>query len=118
MKIKTLILFIILLIAILVSIGGYIEIKKNQMEEAVEEYLLEDKGYERQEIKSIEGLFSILPVWSVRVVFKDEDNMNYYYQIESNKVEQTREYPTKNADESFLNNFIEGNVTPKHHENK
>ncbi|WP_225986052.1 hypothetical protein [Psychrobacillus glaciei] len=57
--------------------------KKNSLEKQAEEYLTEGKGYGLQEIKSIESVFSKLPVWSVRVVFEDESKINYYYQIKS-----------------------------------
>ncbi|MDF2066532.1 DUF3139 domain-containing protein [Bacillus sp. Cr_A10] len=106
----------ILLVTVLLSLG-YVDIKKKHMEKKVETYLIENKGYDAQEIKSIEGLFSKMPVWSVRVIFEDESNINYYYQIESDKVIQTREYPAKNVNTSFLQDFIEGKMIPKHREN-
>ncbi|MFJ8066435.1 hypothetical protein ACIQYS_17700 [Psychrobacillus sp. NPDC096426] len=95
----------------------YIELKKNSLEKQVEAYLIEDKGYDFQEIQSIEGIFSKLPVWSVCVVFEDESDINYYYQIESGKVFQVREYPRNNVTGSFLNDFIEGRINLIHTEN-
>lgn len=83
----------------------------------MEEYLIEDKGYDLQEIKSIEGIFSKLPVWSVRVVFEDESEINYYYQIESGNVLQVREDPGKGVSKSFLNDYTDGRMDLIHREN-
>lgn len=93
------------------------EWKKHYLAKQVEEYLIEDKGYDLQEIKSIEGIFSKMPVWSVQVVFEDESDINYDYQIESGNVLQVREYPRKGVSKSFLNDYLDGSMDLIHREN-
>lgn len=114
MKIKK---FVFLVLLLLIFSGFfYVEIKKMNLEKKVEEYLINDRGYKPQEIESIEGRFSKLPVWSVSVVFKDEHNLIYHYKVESNKVEQFTVSTAKNVSESFQKSFLKSEIEFKHFE--
>ncbi|WP_193769141.1 DUF3139 domain-containing protein [Metasolibacillus meyeri] len=114
MKIKKI---VFLALSLLVFSGFlYVEIKKMNLEKKVEEYLINDSGYKLQEIESIEGRFSKLPVWSVSVVFKDENNLIYHYRIEFNKVEQFSISTAKNVSESFRKSFLKKEIEFKHFE--
>lgn len=46
----------------------------------VSEYLIEEKGYKKEEIKSIKGVWGKkLPAFYVVVIFMDEENIEYTY---------------------------------------
>jgi hypothetical protein len=52
---------------------------KATIKHEVMQYLLEEKGYQKSEIKEIKSLFGKLPTFSVIVVFIDEPEVGYNY---------------------------------------
>ncbi|QFF99298.1 DUF3139 domain-containing protein [Psychrobacillus glaciei] len=77
---------IIILLIFLVLICGIffihlkIENTKTEYEKRVTSYLVNEKGYEKKEIKSVEGKYGVkLPPYYVVVVFEDEPYVKYIY---------------------------------------
>lgn len=77
---------IIILLMLLVLICGIffihlkIENTKTEFEKRVTSYLVDEKGYEKKELKSVEGIYGVkLPPYYVVVVFEDEPYVKYIY---------------------------------------
>jgi hypothetical protein len=79
----------ILVIVIPISIFVFIKINLYSLQKATTHYLLFDKGLEKTSIMSIKPVFGKAPIFSVRVIFKDEpDNIYYYFKKENGQVFQ------------------------------
>lgn len=58
----------------------YVQSNKIIYANKVSQYLIEEKGYKKEEIKTIEGVWGKkLPAFYVVVIFKDEPNIEYTY---------------------------------------
>ncbi|WP_134684376.1 DUF3139 domain-containing protein [Brevibacillus migulae] len=78
-KLRTLIVSIILL-GLVVTPFLYIGINKMIYAQRVKNYLLDVKGYKKEDIKSVEGVWGIkLPAFYAVVVFTDEPDVEYTY---------------------------------------
>lgn len=76
-KKKYLIVFLIVIIILPVL---YIQSNKVMFANRVLEYLIEEKGYQKEEIKLIKAVWGKkLPAFYVVVIFKDEENIEYTY---------------------------------------
>ncbi|MFE6166928.1 DUF3139 domain-containing protein [Viridibacillus arvi] len=110
-KVK-IILFIFLVLICAVFFAAYlkIEITKTEYEKRVTSYLLDEKGYEKKDIKSVDGIYGVkLPPFYVIVVFEDEPYVKYTY-FAHNEVHQfeyilTEEAIKKNINKSDLKNY-------------
>lgn len=57
-----------------------IENTKTEYEKRVTSYLVDEKGYEKKDIKSVDGIYGVkLPPYYVVVVFEDEPYVKYIY---------------------------------------
>ncbi|SES44998.1 DUF3139 domain-containing protein [Psychrobacillus sp. OK032] len=84
-KITQLVIFIGLVIVPLVSIQANKYIYQNR----VSTYLMEEKGFEKEDIESIEGKWGFkLPAYYAVVTFKNEPNVEYTYFAHDNDVFQ------------------------------
>lgn len=70
--------FVLTIILLIVLSVGYVNLKKYQLKQDVQTYLL-SQGYKSSDIQSITTHFAKAPVFSARVVFSDESNIIYYY---------------------------------------
>ncbi|MGN7477120.1 DUF3139 domain-containing protein [Solibacillus silvestris] len=69
-----------LIVLIMISPILYVQINKVMYASKVSDYLIEEKGYKKEEIKSIEGVWGKkLPAFYVVVIFKNEPNIEYTY---------------------------------------
>ncbi|KOO49121.1 DUF3139 domain-containing protein [Viridibacillus arvi] len=110
-KVK-IILFIFLVIICAVFFAAYlkIEITKTEYEKRVTSYLLDEKGYEKKDIKSVDGIYGVkLPPFYVIVVFEDEPYVKYIYFAHDgvNQIEYilTEEAIKSNINKSDLKNY-------------
>ncbi|NGQ94222.1 DUF3139 domain-containing protein [Brevibacillus sp. SYP-B805] len=79
-KIAFISVWVVILIAIAFSPFLYVQVNKMIYVNRVTTYLLEEEGYKKEDIKSIEGVWNIkLPPFYVVVVFKDEPYVQYIY---------------------------------------
>jgi hypothetical protein len=70
----------IVLLAIIISPFFYVSINKYIYEQRVTDYLLKEKGYKAEEIKSVKGVWGVkLPSFYAVVVFADEPYVEYVY---------------------------------------
>ncbi|MCM3145107.1 DUF3139 domain-containing protein [Brevibacillus sp. MER 51] len=63
-------------------VGGvytYIQIKLNDLEAKMHQYLVVTNDYKESDILRVEAVFSKMPTYSVNVVFKDEPDVTYNY---------------------------------------
>lgn len=104
----------ILLISLLMFIVlpfGYIESKKGLLEEEVYEYLY-SKGYEEEDIRSLDGKFGTLPLFAVDVIFVNEPEVIYTYREREEKIIQLDWGITNEAEQKGI---TEQNISePKH----
>jgi hypothetical protein len=87
-----------------------IEITKTEYEKRVTSYLLDEKGYEKKDIKSVDGIYGVkLPPFYVIVVFEDEPYVKYIYYAHDgvNQIEYilTEEAIKSNINKSDLKNY-------------
>lgn len=76
---KKKILLVILAIAVILPILN-IQINKMKYANKVSDYLIEEKGYKQEEVKSVEGVWGKkMPAYYVIVVFENEPNVEYTY---------------------------------------
>ncbi|GAA0348890.1 DUF3139 domain-containing protein [Bacillus horti] len=91
MKIKTkksfLYSFIILIILLLIIPYALIKYNLHVLENRVVNYLVEEKGYQQNELQSVNGAFGKLPLLSVWVIFEDEPHIQYQY-VERESIRQ------------------------------
>ena len=82
-------LFVAILILIITLLGfTYIEVNKNIYKNKVTNYLLEDIGYDMNEIASVKGVYGFkLPKFYTIVIFENEPYIEYTY-FAHNKVLQ------------------------------
>ncbi|MEI4771674.1 DUF3139 domain-containing protein [Psychrobacillus sp. FJAT-51614] len=76
------ILIILIVLICVVLFGGYLKIEntKTEYENRVTSYLVDEKGYENKDIKSVDGIYGVkLPPYYVVVVFEDEPYVKYIY---------------------------------------
>ncbi|WP_339256287.1 DUF3139 domain-containing protein [Paenibacillus sp. FSL R5-0713] len=79
----------ILALVVVISVWGYLSlfgnpIKKNDAEEKVRAYLIQQKGYSPEELKDISGTYSFKSSeapYGAAVTFADEPNDKYQYII-------------------------------------
>lgn len=70
----------VLLVMLIVSPFLYVQANKFIYAHRVTEYLIEKKGYAKDEIASVQGVWSVkLPPFLVIVKFKDEPDVEYIY---------------------------------------
>ena len=87
----------LLIVAVVIAILApfcTIEIKKQLYEKKVENYLIENRSYQKEEIESIKAKwhFAGLPSYWVNVIFSDEPNVVYIYFAHNSKVRQAEYY--------------------------
>lgn len=76
---KRKILIIFLVIIIIFPIVN-VQVKKIIFANRVSHYLIEEKGYKKEEIQSIEGVWGKkMPAYYVVVIFENEPNIEYTY---------------------------------------
>lgn len=91
---KASILLLSIIGLVIVISTGYVEINTKKIYTAVEKYLIQNRGYTKGEIRSIEVKHSFLnPIlkdeeWKVNVEFKDEPGLTYLYLYNDNKITQ------------------------------
>ncbi|KOO51702.1 DUF3139 domain-containing protein [Viridibacillus arvi] len=119
-KVK-IILFIFLLLICAVFFAAYlkIEITKTEYEKRVTSYLVDEKGYEKKYIKSVDGIYGVkMPPFYVIVVFEDEPYVKYIYYAHNgvNQMEYvlTEEAKKSNIDKSDLKNYDPFNEIEKY----
>ncbi|KGX83107.1 MULTISPECIES: DUF3139 domain-containing protein [Pontibacillus] len=77
---KVYLIITIFIIVILLSPFIYLEVNKNIYENRVTNYLLEERGYNAEEIASVEGVFGFkMPKFYTTVTFEDEPYVKYTY---------------------------------------
>lgn len=82
---------IIIACALLITMGGYVIIGSSNVEKKAWDYL-ESKGYQEEEIQSLEVTHSFLNVilsydeWKIKVVYADEPTSTYSYRIVDGKI--------------------------------
>ncbi|MFF3099759.1 DUF3139 domain-containing protein [Viridibacillus arvi] len=99
------ILFIFLMLIFTVFLAAYlkIEITKTEYEKRVTSYLEDEKGYEKKDIKSVDGIYGVkMPPFYVVVVFEDEPYVKYIY-FAHNGVKQIKYILTEEAIKSNIN---------------
>lgn len=99
------ILFIFLMLIFTVFLAAYlkIEITKTEYEKRVTSYLVDEKGYEKKDIKSVDGIYGVkMPPFYVVVVFEDEPYVKYIY-FAHNGVKQIEYILTEEAIKSNIN---------------
>ncbi|WP_181351133.1 DUF3139 domain-containing protein [Thalassobacillus sp. CUG 92003] len=70
----------IIVLAMIVSPFIYVEVNKNVYENRVNHYLLEEKGYDKEEIASVEGVIGLkMPPFYTTVIFENEPYVEYTY---------------------------------------
>lgn len=104
------VIFITLLIIVIMTPIGYVQINKIVYANRVTEYLLEEKQFGKEEIKSVKGVWGKkLPSFYALVTFKDEPYVEYIY-FAHNEVKQfgyqlTEEAKEAGVTESDLKHF-------------
>ncbi|MEK5209776.1 DUF3139 domain-containing protein [Psychrobacillus sp. FSL H8-0510] len=80
---KVIIILVILIVIIfVVFFRAHLKIEntKTEYEKRVTSYLVDEKGYEKKDIKSVNGIYGIKsPPFYVIVVFEDEPYAQYFY---------------------------------------
>lgn len=72
--------WLVFLVVIIILPILYVQINKIVYANRVSDYLIEEKDYKKEEIKSIEGIWGKkMPAFYVTVIFKDEPNIEYSY---------------------------------------
>ncbi|QHS21484.1 DUF3139 domain-containing protein [Virgibacillus sp. MSP4-1] len=69
-----------LLILILISPLIYVEVNKKIYENRVTDYLVEEQGYEKEDIASVKGVWGVkMPNFYTTVIFENEPYVEYTY---------------------------------------
>lgn len=78
---KKSVIVVIIIVFSICSSFMYIQFKKHQASESVVQYLIEEKGYEKSDIKSVQSVYSFLgiPTYYVNITFQNEPNIVYSY---------------------------------------
>lgn len=82
---------IIIVCALLITMGGYVIIGSSNVEKKAWDYL-KCKGYQEEEIQRLEVTHSFLNVilsydeWKIKVVYSDEPTSTYSYRIVDGKI--------------------------------
>ena len=104
-------MFILVIALVVYRAHLKIESTKSEYEKRVTSFLVEEKGYDQQDIKSVTGVYGVKsPPFYVIVIFEDEPYAHYFY-FAHNGVEQydfrlSEEAAEKGIlDESKLKNF-------------
>ncbi|WP_339240587.1 DUF3139 domain-containing protein [Paenibacillus sp. FSL R5-0517] len=100
-------LCIVILVSLLLIL--FVNLEKKQLKTEVNDYLLQT-GYKNSDITSIKTFFGRMPYFSARVVFKDEENVEYFYVKDSGEIKQfstplvngSRNYSDKDQDFKHL----------------
>ncbi|MGF9979674.1 DUF3139 domain-containing protein [Viridibacillus arvi] len=110
-KVK-IILFIFLVLICAVFFAAYLKIEftKTEYEKRVTSYLLDEKGYEKKDLKFVDGIYGVkLPPFYVIVIFEDEPYVKYIYYAHDgvNQIEYilTEEAIKSNIHKSDLKNY-------------
>ncbi|MFJ8520266.1 DUF3139 domain-containing protein [Lysinibacillus xylanilyticus] len=79
--IKKFLITLSIILIIVSSIFLYIQLKKQLSANTVMDYLIEEKGYKKSEIITLESKWTFLgiPKYHVEVTFKNEPNIVYLY---------------------------------------
>lgn len=88
-------LLIVAVVIVILAPFCTIEIKKQLYEKRVENYLIENKSYQKEEIESIKAKWHLagLPSYWVNVIYCDEPNIIYiYFAHNKNRVGQFEYY--------------------------
>lgn len=106
MKIKSFIISVIVVVILIIAGGSYIVYSLNYdepdssteliayTEKKVKNYLIDEKGYEKEEIESViskkepKSSDSTASGYSIKVTFSDEPGAYYFYQVKGDKVYQ------------------------------
>jgi hypothetical protein len=82
---------IILIICLVIVASGFfvafINLEKKQLKADVEEYLLQ-RGYKNSDITSINTYFGKMPFFSAKVIFNDEEQVEYFYLKDKGQIKQ------------------------------
>ncbi|ALC85143.1 hypothetical protein AM499_04425 [Bacillus sp. FJAT-22090] len=77
---RILIIFIVLICVVFFGAFLKIENTKTEYEKRVTSYLVDEKGYDKKDIKSVDGIYGVkLPPYYVVVIFEDEPYVRYIY---------------------------------------
>lgn len=85
------IVYILIACVLLMTMGGYVIIGSNNVETKAWDYL-ENKGYQEDEIQSLEVTHSFLNIilsydeWKIKVVYADEPTSTYSYRIVDDEI--------------------------------
>ncbi len=80
-KRKILILFLVIIVVFPIVT---IQLKKLIFANRVSHYLIEEKGYKKEEIRSVEGIWGMkMPAYYVIVFFENEPTIEYTYFVHS-----------------------------------
>ncbi|MEO2208148.1 DUF3139 domain-containing protein [Paenibacillus pabuli] len=98
---------LVILVSLLLIL--FVNLEKKQLKTEVNNYLLQN-GYKTSDIASINTFFGRMPFFSARVVFKDEENVEYFYLKDSGEIKQfstplvngSRNYNDKDQDFKHL----------------
>ncbi|WP_245827572.1 DUF3139 domain-containing protein [Paenisporosarcina indica] len=108
---KIMVTFLVIVLFVVIVTFVKIQDIKNTYEKSVTNYLLHEQGYEKNEIKSVEGIWRFkLPAFYTVVVFEDEPFVQYIYYAH-NGVKQieyslTYEGIEKGIDETKLKHYV------------
>ncbi|MFB5089647.1 DUF3139 domain-containing protein [Psychrobacillus sp. PGGUH221] len=109
-KVLILIIFLVVIFGTFFVANLKIENNKKMYEKRVTCFLLEEKGYDRTEIKSVEGFYGFkLPKYYAVVVFEDESYVKYIYYAHDGVIQikyiLTDEAIKMNIDKSELKHY-------------
>lgn len=111
-KVMTVTVVVILIVLVLTPIIA-IQANKYIYKNRVSTYLIEEKGFAKEDIESIEGKWGKLPTFYVIVTFKNEPSVNYTYFAHSNDVFQfSYEISDEGRDEGIVEENLK-NYTPR-----
>lgn len=96
----------ILIIIVPVVIYGYVQYQHNSLEKETYSYLI-DKGYEGQEILSVESKLKKLSLFTAEVIFEDEPNVIYEYKRDDSKIIQLAPQPPQHDVDEYDFKHIE-----------